>query len=179
MKDFEWSVPTKVIFGNGAADKIGGEAKACGEKAMLVYGMSSIRKNGLYDRVLSQLQNAGISVVDFGGVKSNPVLAYANQGIQVAKAEGVDSVIAVGGGSVIDTAKAIAIGALTDQDIWDFFVFKGAVERALPIVTVVTIPASGSEMNSTVVITNEETTEKFAMPAPPACPKVSFTRTAP
>jgi alcohol dehydrogenase YqhD (iron-dependent ADH family) len=159
MKDFEWCVPTKVIFGNGAADKLGDEARACGEKAMLVYGISSIRKTGLYDRIVSQLQNAGISVVDFGGVKSNPVLGHVNQGIQLAKAEGVDFLIAVGGGSVIDTAKGIAIGALTDQDVWDFFLFRAAVETALPIVTLVTIPASGSEMNATVVITNEETTE--------------------
>ncbi len=174
MKDFEWSIPTRIVFGNGAADKIGDEAKPYGERAMLVYGRSSIRKTGLYDRILPHLQNAGIAVVDFGGVKSNPVLAHVNQGIQLAKSEGVDFMIAVGGGSVIDTAKGIAIGALTDQDVWDFFLFKAFVEKALPIVTLVTIPASGSEMNANVVITNEETTEKLGFPAPAIYPKVSI-----
>jgi alcohol dehydrogenase YqhD (iron-dependent ADH family) len=174
MKDFEYFVPTRVIFGNGAADRIGEAAKPYGEKALLVYGTSSIKKTGLYDRIRSQLQNAGVSVVDFGGAKSNPVLSHARRGAQLAKAEGVDFVIAVGGGSVIDTAKAIAIGALTDRDLWDFFTFKASVERALPIVTVVTIPASGSEMNTNVVITNEETGEKFAFPSQAIYPEVSI-----
>ncbi len=174
MKDFEWYNPTKVIFGNGAADKIGEAAKPYGEKALLVYGTSSIKKTGLYERVMTQLQNAGISVVEFGGVKSNPVLSHVRQGIQLAKAEGVDSLIAVGGGSVIDTAKGIAVGALTDKDIWDFCTFKAFPEKALPIVTLVTIPASGSEMNINIVITNEETKEKFGFSSEAVCPKVSI-----
>lgn len=174
MKDFEWYNPTKIIFGNGTADKIGEAAKPYGEKALLVYGMSSIKKTGLYDRVVSRLQNAGISVVDFGGVKSNPVLAHVRKGVQIARAEGVDFLVAVGGGSVIDTTKAIAVGALTDKDIWDFFTFKAFPEKALPILTLVTIPASGSEMNINVVITNEETQEKFAFLSEVVYPKVTI-----
>lgn len=157
MKDFEWYLPTKVIFGNGAADQIGEAAKPYGAKTLLVYGTSSIKKTGLYDRVMSHLQNAGISVVDFGGARSNPFLSHVRKGIQIAKSEGVDFITAVGGGSVIDTAKAIAVGVLNDQDIWDFFTFKAFAQKALPIVTLVTIPASGSEMNTNCVITNEET----------------------
>ena len=174
MKDFEWYNPTKVIFGSGAADKIGEAAKPYGEKALLVYGTSSIKKTGLYERVMTQLHNAGISVVDFGGVKSNPVLSHVRKGIQLAKAEGVDFIIAVGGGSVIDTAKGIAVGASTDKDIWDFFTFKAFPEKALPIVTLVTIPASGSEMNTTAVIINEETKEKFGFLSEAVYPKVSI-----
>lgn len=174
MKDFEWSVPTRIVFGNGAADKIGNEAKPYGKRAMLVHGKSSIRKTGLYDRILSHLRDAGIAVVDFGGAKSNPTVAHVNRGIKLARAEGVDLLIAVGGGSVIDTAKAIAIGALTEQDVWDFFLLKALVERALPIVTLVTNPASGSEMNAGAVLTNEETTEKFGLVAPAIYPKVSI-----
>ena len=174
MKDFEWYSPTKVIFGNGAADKIGEAAKPYGKKSLLVYGMSSIKNTGLYERVVSQLQNAGISVVDFGGVKSNPVLSHVRKGVQLARAEGVDFLVAVGGGSVIDTAKGIAVGALTDKDIWDFFTFKAFPEKALPILTLVTIPASGSEMNTYLVITNDETQEKFAFPSEVVCPKVAI-----
>ena len=174
MQDFEWYNPTKVVFGNGAADKIGEAAKPYGEKALLVYGTSSIKKTGLYERVMSQLQNAGIRVVDFGGVKSNPTLSHARKGIQLAKAEGVDFLISVGGGSVIDTAKGIALGALTDQDVWDFFTYKAFPEKALPIVTLVTNPASGSEMNTNVVITNEETKEKFGFSTEVLYPKVSI-----
>ena len=174
MQDFEWYSPTKVVFGNGAAGKIGEAAKPYGEKALLVYGTSSIKKTGLYERVMSQLQNAGIRVVDFGGVKSNPTLSHARKGIQLAKAEGVDFLISVGGGSVIDTAKGIALGALTDQDVWDFFTYKAFPEKALPIVTLVTIPASGSEMNINVVITNEETKQKFGFSSETVYPKVSI-----
>ncbi|MBE0479857.1 MAG: iron-containing alcohol dehydrogenase [Dehalococcoidia bacterium] len=174
MKDFEWSVPTRIVFGNGAVDRLGDEAKPYGKKAMLVYGQSSIKNTGLYDRVRSSLQNAGIAVVDFGGAKSNPILGHVNKGIELAKGERVDFLVAVGGGSVIDTAKAIAIGALTDRDIWDFFTFKALVEKALPIVTVVTIPASGSEMNENVVVTNEQTCEKFGLPAAAVYPRVSI-----
>lgn len=174
MKDFEWYSPTRVIFGNGAADRIGEAAKPYGEKALLVYGTSSIKKTGLYDRVLSQLQNGGINVVDFGGAKSNPILSHVRKGIQLARAEGVDFLIAVGGGSVIDTAKAIAVGVLTDTDIWDFCTFKAFPDKALPVVTLVTIPASGSEMNVNAVITNDETREKFGISSEAIYPKVSI-----
>jgi len=174
MKDFEWYEPTKIIFGNGAADKIGEAAKPYGARTLLVYGTSSIKKTGLYDRVMSHLQNVGVSVVDFGGARSNPVISHVLKGIHLAKSERVDFVTAVGGGSVIDTAKSIAVGVLNDQDVWDFCTFKAFAQKALPIVTLVTIPASGSEMNSNVVITNDKTREKFGFSAEAVYPKVSI-----
>jgi alcohol dehydrogenase YqhD (iron-dependent ADH family) len=174
MKDFEWYCPTTVIFGNGVTEKIGEAAKPYGTKTLLVYGAASIKKTGLYDRIFSHLNNAGISIVDFGGAKSNPVLSHVRKGIQLARSEKVDFVTAVGGGSVIDTAKAIAIGVLNDQDIWDFFTYKAFAQKALPVVVLVTIPASGSEMNTNCVITNEETKEKFGCTAEVLYPKVSI-----
>jgi len=174
MKDFEWYCPTRVIFGNGAADRIGEAAKPYGARTLLVYGTSSIKKTGLYDRVMAHLKNVGISVVDFGGARSNPVISHVHKGIQLAKSERVDFLTAVGGGSVIDTAKSIAVGVVNDQDLWDFFTFKASVEKALPIVVLVTIPASGSEMNTNVVITNDQTREKFGFSAEALYPKVSI-----
>jgi hypothetical protein len=174
MKDFEWYCPTRVIFGNGAADRIGEAAKPYGARTLLVYGTSSIKKTGLYNRVMSHLQNVGISVVDFGGARSNPVISHVHKGIQLAKSERVDFLTAVGGGSVIDTAKSIALGVVNDQDMWDFFTFKAFAEKALPIVVLVTIPASGSEMNTNVVITNDQTREKFGFSAEALYPKVSI-----
>lgn len=176
MKDFVFHNPTKIIFGDGTIARLGEEAKAYGKKVLLVYGMGSVRRNGVYDQAMASLRDAGIEVVEFPGVQPNPVLSHAREGVALAKREQVDMIVAMGGGSVIDESKTIAAGAVTDTDIWEFFTFTAAMEDALPILTVLTIPAAGSEMNGGMVITNEETNDKFAAggAGSPVYPKVSI-----
>ena len=175
MQSFVFHNPTKIIFGEGKIAELGEEAKAFGSKALLVYGMGSVKKNGVYDQAVTSLKEAGIEIVEFPNVRSNPVLSYAREGVALAKREGVDLVIAIGGGSVIDTAKSIAGGAVTDTDILEFFMGTSAPEAALPLLTAVTVPAAGSEMNGGMVLTNEETMDKLGTPNyPPLFPKVSI-----
>ena len=163
MKDFVFENPTKIIFGSGKIKQIGEEVRRFGKKALFVYGRESIKKNGIYDRVNLSLQKAGVAIVEFPGVKANPVLSHVLRGIELARHEEVDVVLAVGGGSVIDTAKTIAAGVKTDHDIWDFFTRKRSISDALPILTVVTVSATASEMNPAAVITREEGAQKFSI----------------
>jgi len=174
MQNFVFENPTKILFGKGQIAKIGKEVGKFGRKVLMVYGRGSIRKNGVYDQVVAFLREAGIEIVEFPGVKSKPVLSYARQGIAIAKKEKVDVVLAVGGGSVMDTAKTIAAGALTDDDVWEYFVYKKAVRNALPILTVVTISASASEMNQAAVITKEDSAQKYSFRSPFVQPKTSI-----
>jgi alcohol dehydrogenase YqhD (iron-dependent ADH family) len=175
MQEFVFHNPTKIIFGEGKIAELGGEAKAHGKKALLVYGMGSVKKNGVYDQAVASLTEAGIEIVEFGGVKSNPMMSYARKGVELAKAEQVDMVVAIGGGSVIDTSKSICAGAVTETDILEFFVFTSNVETALPLLAVVTIPAAGSEMNGGMVLTRDDTLDKLGTcNYPPLYPKVSI-----
>ncbi len=175
MKDFVFHNPTKIIFGEGTISQLGPEAKAYGKKALLVYGMGSVKTNGIYEQAVGSLREAGLEIVEFPGVRSNPLLSYAREGVALAKAEKVDVVVAVGGGSVIDTSKSIAAGAVTDTDILEFFVFTSTVETALPLLTVVTIPAAGSEMNGGMVLTDDQTLNKLGTcNYAPLYPKVSI-----
>jgi alcohol dehydrogenase YqhD (iron-dependent ADH family) len=174
MQNFIFHIPTKIIFGKDQIRKIGKETGRYGKKALLVYGMSSIIKNGIYEKVTASLKEAGISFVDFPGVKSNPILSHVRSGIELARREQVDVVLAVGGGSVIDSAKAIAAGVLVDHDVWDFFTFSKPVKAALPILTVVTVSASASEMNNGAVLTKEDSGSKYGTFSPLFLPKVSI-----
>ncbi len=174
MKNFRYFNPVCIYFGKGVLSRLGKEVSKLGKKALFVYGMGSIKRTGLYDRVVEQLKEAGVEFVEHGGVKPNPVLSHTREGVEKAKKENVDVILAVGGGSVIDEAKAIAAGAKADCDVWDFFEFKAIVKDALPIVTVLTISGTGSEMNAGLVITNEEKKAKFGFRAEPLYPKVSF-----
>lgn len=174
MQNFVYQNPTKVIFGRGTIDSIGTEAAAFGRKVLLLYGKESIKKNGIYDRVTASLADKGLEIVEHGGVRSNPVLSHVQQGILVARAEKVDLVCAVGGGSVIDSGKAIAAGAVADHDVWKFFTGKKPVKKVLPLTCVLTLAASGSEMNSGMVLTNEATEQKFGFANRLLYPKVSI-----
>jgi len=176
MQNFEFENPTKIIFGKGCIAKIGEEVARFGDRVMVVYGRGSIKKNGIYDQVMESLQETGRTIVEFGGVKSNPVLSHALMGIDCARTEAVDVILAVGGGSVIDTAKTIAVGACTtlDTDMWDFFMRRQPITVALPIVTVVTISASASEMNPAAVMTKENEAQKFSIRSPHIQPKTSI-----
>ncbi len=156
MNNFEFRNPTKIIFGKGSENKVGAEVALFGKKVLLHYGSGSIKASGLYDRVCASLKAAGVEWIELGGVKPNPRLGLVREGIKLCKANKVDFVLAVGGGSAIDSAKAIAMGALIDGDVWDFYVGKGSPVKALPVGTVLTIPAAGSESSDSTVVTNED-----------------------
>jgi alcohol dehydrogenase YqhD (iron-dependent ADH family) len=174
MKNFVFHNPTKIIFGRDTIPSIGSETAAFGKKALMVYGQGSIKKNGIYDQVTKSLYDAGVTIIEHGGVKSNPILSHVHQGIALAKENKVDVIAAVGGGSVIDSAKAIAAGALAEHDVWKFFIGKKSIKGALPLTCVLTLAASGSEMNSGMVVTNEETKQKFGFANKHLYPEVSI-----
>lgn len=157
MNDFTFCSPTKIVFGRGVTDRVGAELAAAGHtRALIVYGQGSVVRTGTLERVISSLDAAGIGHVEVGGVRPNPEIALVREGARVARHENVDVVLPVGGGSAMDCAKAIAIAALHDGDPWDFWAKKAGVERCLPVATVVTIPASGSEASNSCVISNDE-----------------------
>ena len=174
MRNFNFQIPTKIVFGKEVIEKLGKEASKSGKKALIVYGKESIKKYGTYDKVMAALNAAEIETVEFAGVKANPVASHAREGIKFAKEQNVDMVIAVGGGSVIDEAKCIAAGALVDNDVWDFFDGTAPARKALPVYVVLTMPATGSEMNNGMVLTNDETNVKNAAFTPAVYPKASF-----
>jgi alcohol dehydrogenase YqhD (iron-dependent ADH family) len=174
MDNFSFSNYTRIVFGKNTVSKIGSYAKFYGKKALLVYGMGSIKKNGVFDTVAESLKKNGIDFVEYGGVKPNPVLSHVKKGVEVFKNEGCDFIIACGGGSVIDEAKAISAGVYYDGDLWDFFIKKARIEKTVSLLVVLTLPATGSEANSGAVITNEETQQKYSIHSPFLFPKVSI-----
>ena len=156
MENFTFQNATRIIFGKGSETRTGNEAARHGRKALLHYGGGSIRASGLYERVCRSLVEAGVEFVELGGVKPNPRLSLVREGIRLCRERKVDFILAVGGGSVIDSAKAIAIGVPYSGDVWDFYLKKLPVERSLPVGVVLTIPAAGSEASNGSVITKEE-----------------------
>lgn len=175
MERFEFHNPTKIVFGVGEAKNTGKWLRDQGvEDCLLVMGSGSARKNGAFDQVAQSLEAHGIGFSILEGVKSNPVLSKVDEGIAIVKEEGHESLLALGGGSVMDTAKAIAAGALMDDaHIWDAFLGRAEILRALPVFTVPTLAASGSEMNGYMVITNEDSGYKLATGSIHVYPKVS------
>ena len=162
MNNFTYHAPTDVVFGRGVEEKTGEMAVKYGaRKVLIVYGGGSVVRSGLLGRVEESLKKAGVSYVEFGGAKPNPPLAHAEEGVKLAVAENCNMMIAVGGGSSIDTAKAIAHGtANSDHSLWDIWSKKIPLEKSLPIGAVLTIPAAGSEMSDSAVLTNEELGKK-------------------
>jgi alcohol dehydrogenase YqhD (iron-dependent ADH family) len=174
MRDFTFYNPTRVEFGKDKEKQIGAYIAEYGiKKVLLTYGSERIKKDGLFDKVVASLQAQNIEYVELGGIQSNPVLSKVQEGIELAKKEAVDGLLAVGGGSVLDSTKAISAGALYDGDVWDFFTFKAPIEKALPVFDIMTLAATGSEMNSFAVVTNEETKQKYFIASPFVAPKVS------
>ena len=174
MNNFEFYSPTRVVFGRGVISGLGEAAKDTGKKALLLYGKASIKKNGLYDRIMEQLESVGVQVAEFGGVSPNPVLSHALQAIEAARKEKVDFIIAAGGGSVIDEAKAVAAGTPGDSELWDYYTRNASIKKALPIIAVQTLPATSSETNQAGVLTNSEAGEKFSIRSPLLVPRVAF-----
>jgi alcohol dehydrogenase YqhD (iron-dependent ADH family) len=174
MKNFVFHNPTKILFGKDTIPAIGPETAALGKKALMIYGEGSIKKNTIYEQVTKSLRDAGVSIIEHSGVQSNPVLSHVHQGIALAKENAADVIVAVGGGSVIDSAKAIAAGALVEHDVWKFFIGKKSIKGALPLSCVLTLAASGSEMNSGMVVTNEEKNQKYGFANKHLYPRVSI-----
>lgn len=157
MINFEYYTPTKVVFGKDSEKRTGDLVKGFGAKKVLVhYGGQSARKSGLLDRICGSLEEAGVPFVTLGGVQPNPRLSLVREGMELCKKEGVDFLLAVGGGSVIDSAKAIGYGLYNDCDPWLFYSRKAQAKGCLPVGVVLTIAAAGSEMSNASVITNEE-----------------------
>lgn len=156
MQNFKFICPTDFIFGKDTENVVGTEIRKYGKKVLLHYGGGHIKKNGLYDRVINSLKEQEIEILELGGVKANPDIALVREGVKLCKENEIDCILAVGGGSVIDSAKAIGMGVYYDGDVWDFFLKKVPVEKMLPLGVVLTIPATGSEASNTTVVTNSE-----------------------
>ncbi|GGJ17566.1 iron-containing alcohol dehydrogenase [Paenibacillus hunanensis] len=161
MKSFEFYNPTRLIFGKGQLETLKREVPKYGKNVLLVYGGGSIKRSGLYDEVIAKLNEAGATVTELAGVEPNPRLTTVHKGVELCKTNHIDLVLAVGGGSVIDCAKAIIVGAKYDGDVWEIIERKAAATGALPLGVVLTMAATGSEMNSGSVITNMDTQEKL------------------
>ena len=162
MENFNYQNEVKIIFGKDTENQLGTELAKHTKKVLLHYGGGSIKTIGLYDRVVQSLNDAGVAFVELGGAKPNPRSGLVYEGIELCRNEEIDFVLAVGGGSAIDSAKAIAVGVNYDGDFWDIYAKKVAYTEgsALPVATVLTIPAAGSEMSTSSVITNEKTNLK-------------------
>ena len=156
MENFEFQNPTRILFGKGSEENVGEQVANYSKNILLHYGGGSIKTSGLFDRITSSLEKAGVQWIELSGVKPNPRLSLVQEGVKLCKEHKLGLILAVGGGSVIDSAKAIAMGAVIEGNVWDFYLGKGAPVDALPIGTVLTIPAAGSEASSGTVITNEE-----------------------
>ncbi|MEH7441369.1 iron-containing alcohol dehydrogenase [Bacillus sp. JJ1122] len=174
MDNFTFYNPTKLIFGKGQLEELKNEVPQYGKKVLLVYGGGSIKRNGLYDSVLKLLKEIDAEVFELSGVEPNPRISTVRKGVQICKEEGIEFLLAVGGGSVIDCTKAIAAGAKYDGDAWDLVTKKAFASEALPFGTVLTLAATGSEMNAGSVITNWETNEKYGWGSPVTFPRFSI-----
>jgi len=171
MANFDFYNPTQIYFGKGQIKNLGREVLKHGKRVLFVYGKGSIKKNGVYDAVIQELNSQNLSFVELGGVDPNPRISTVREGARLCREQGLDFVEAVGGGSAIDCAKGIAAAANYEGDAWDFWIRKAAIQAALPVGSALTISATGSEMNSGSVITNEDTLEKIGCGGPVLFPR--------
>ncbi|WP_416151733.1 iron-containing alcohol dehydrogenase [Salipaludibacillus sp. HK11] len=175
MESFIYQNPTRLIFGQDQVNKqLVDQLKPFGKKVLLVYGGGSIKRNGLYNEVITLLSENGFVVSELDGVEPNPRLSSVQRGVEICNSNKIDVVLAVGGGSVIDCTKAIVAGAKYDGDVWDLVIKKETPKDALPFGTILTLAATGSEMNAGSVITNWETREKHGWGSPLVFPKFSI-----
>lgn len=174
MNSFVYDIPVKVYFGEHQLGNLGSELSKYGKRVLLTYGGGSIKKSGLYDAVVAKIKQAGLEVFELSGIEPNPRIESVRKGAEICKKEHIDVLLAVGGGSTIDATKWMAAGACVDFDPWKFFSEWAPVEKALPIVTILTLSATGSEMDAGGVISNPETQDKIGRMAAPLLPKASF-----
>lgn len=175
MVDFTYHNPTKIEFGKDKENLIGTAiANDAITKVLLCYGSERIKSDGLYKKVTASLSEKGIAWVELSGIVSNPVLSKVHEGIAIAKEEKVEAVLAIGGGSVLDSAKSIAAGALYAGDVWDFFINNATIEKALPVYAIMTLAATGSEMNGFAVVTNDTIQQKYNIASIHVYPRLSI-----
>lgn len=179
MDNFSFYNPTRIEFGKDKEQAIGSILAEHGiKKVLLAYGSERIKRDGLFATVSDSLQANGIAFIECGGIVSNPVLSKVREAIAVAREHQVEAILSVGGGSVLDSAKAIAAGTRHEGDVWELFIGKAPINAALPVFAILTLAATGSEMNAGAVVTNEETQEKFAIHSVHSFPKVSIVNPA-
>lgn len=174
MENFIFRNPTKLIFGKNQLEQLHKEIKLYGNKILVVYGGGSIKRNGLYDQIMDVLRKLGAEIHELSGVEPNPRISTVRKGVEICKEKGIDFILAVGGGSVIDCTKAIAAGAKYNGDAWDIVINKAVPTEAIPFGTILTLAATGSEMNAGSVITNWETNEKYGWGSSVTFPKFSI-----
>lgn len=175
MINFEYYNPAKIIFGKGVENGVGREVAKYGKRVLLHYGGGSIKRNGLYDRVVTSLKAEGLYVAELGGVQPNPRLSLVRKGVEICRENRIDFILAVGGGSTIDSSKAIAAAMRCKDDIWDYYLYDDKpIEEALPVGVVLTIPAAGSESSDSSVITNEDGNYKRYIGGECLIPKFAF-----
>lgn len=166
MFNFKFNNPTTIYFGKGEVKALAEELKKRATKVLIVTGSGSVKRGGIFDEVVEQVEEAGVEYVELIGVKPNPRLESVYEGIEIARKENIDFILPVGGGSVIDAAKTIAVGVKYNGDVWDFFEGRARPQDALPLGAVLTVAATGSEMNSNAVITKEDTQRKLSLSSP-------------
>lgn len=174
MNPYQMYNPTRLHFGKGQLEKLKKELPVYGKNILLAYGGGSIKKYGLYDQVITILNELNLNIVELNGIEPNPRLSTVHKGIELCRVKQIDFILAVGGGSVIDCVKAIAIGASYEGDVWDIITRKSVSHTALPLGTILTLAATGSEMNSSSVITNWDTQDKLGWGSPLVFPKFSI-----
>ncbi|NVO01308.1 MAG: iron-containing alcohol dehydrogenase [Bacteroidetes bacterium] len=174
MENFIAYNPTSLHFGKNVLNNLGTTVALFGKKVLLVYGKGSIKKSGLYEKVMFQLNEVGAKVFEYSGIKSNPIIDDVNAAAEIGRKNNVDVVLAVGGGSVIDSAKIISIALHVKNDAWDFFEYKIKPEKASPLIAVLTLAATGTEMNPYAVVQNPKTGQKPGYGGPLMYPKHSF-----
>ena len=175
MNDFIFYNSTKVMFGRNQMEKLPGELLKCGKNVLMVYGGGSIKRNGLYEKLMKLMKDADINVVELAGVEPNPRHTTVNKGAAICIEHNIHAILAVGGGSTIDCAKGIAATALSEtDDVWDLVTGKVKIEKALPIFVALTMAATGSEMDNGAVISNMKLTKKEPLVSPALQPRVSF-----
>lgn len=161
MKDFTFEISTRILFGKDTLENLGREILSYGKNVLLVYGQVSIKKTGLYDKIINNLRDNGIKTFNLEGIVPNPRIDKVREGVVLAKENQIDFILAVGGGSVIDSAKLISVGAYSEADPWDIVIGKEEPNKAIPLGAVLTLSATGSEMDTASVISNEETGQKL------------------
>lgn len=174
MNNFTFYNPARIVFGKDTESQVGELTKTYGSKVLVHYGGQSAKASGLLERVLKSLKDANMTVYELGGVKPNPRVSLVKEGIELCKKEKIDVILAVGGGSVIDSAKGIALGALMDEDVWDYYLYGKTVEKVLPLGVVLTIPAAGSESSTSSVLTDDESLIKRGLGSPLFIPKFAI-----
>ena len=172
--EFMYSIPTKVAFGKGQIAKLPEFVAEFGKNVLLVYGGGSIKKIGIYDEIYSLLGKDRVNIVELSGVEPNPRVTTVNKGVKLCRDNDIDVILAVGGGSTIDCSKAVAAGYYYDGDVWDIISKRLTVTKALPIISILTLSATGSEMDMMAVISNDDTQDKLAFGAEAVIPKYSI-----